>query len=313
MADAKLRGLGRGLNALFEDDEDQYMPGEDTAAATAPSAGGARRETLGTEQLYPGSLQPRVHFDEEQLEQLAESIKAHGLLQPILVRKSEKFDGQYEIIAGERRWRAAQKAQLHNVPAIVLDIDDAEALEIALIENLQRQDLNPVEEARGYQKLIDDYGHTQDAVAKALGKSRSHVANMVRLLKLPASVLKKLEQGELSMGHARALINAPDAEKLAREIIAGNLSVRETENLAATDAGRAPAPSSQAPSGGYAKDADTLALEKEISDRLGMKVSIDSRGGQKGTVKISYASLDQLDDILGLLAGSGGRDPRLMQ
>jgi ParB family chromosome partitioning protein len=299
LADAKkTRGLGRGLNALFEDEEPVYDAPADS------SAGRTGRDRLGVELLGPSPLQPRRHFDAEAIEQLAESIKAHGMIQPIVVRAIKEKPGRYEIIAGERRWRAAQKAQLHEVPVVILDLDDEAALEIALIENLQRQDLNPVEEARGYQKLLDDYGHTQEKLAEALGKSRPHIANMVRLLKLPEKVLGHLEAGKLSMGHARALIGASNAEKLAQEIIAQDLSVRQTEALAAQDMGRPAAPS--AAKAKSAKDTDTLALEKEISDRLGMSVSIDSRGGQKGTLKVSYNSLDQLDELLALLSGTSG-------
>jgi len=290
--DPKLRGLGRGLNALFEDEEGIYPQ----ADMDGDTPAGRRRDMLGVEQMQPSLLQPRSHFDEEALAQLAESIKAHGLLQPILVRQDPHSEELYEIIAGERRWRAAQKAQLHEVPVVILNLDDKQALEIALIENLQREDLNPVEEAHGYHKLIEEYGHTQEKVAETLGKSRSYVANMVRLLKLPKSVLALLEKGELSIGHARALIGLENAEALAKEAASKSLSVRQMEALAAESEGRAPAPS--AASAKPAKDVDTLALEEEISNRLGMKVSIDSRDGKKGVVKVSFSSLDQLDDIL---------------
>lgn len=307
--DAK-RGLGRGLNALFEDEEPVYAPAA-TGAGALVSAGSGR-ERLGVEQMAPGPLQPRRHFDSEAIDQLAESIKVHGMIQPIVVRADKAQTGRFEIIAGERRWRAAQKAQLHEVPVVILDLDDESALEIALIENLQRQDLNPVEEARGYQKLMSDYGHTQEKLAEALGKSRPHIANMVRLLKLPEKVLGYLESGKLSMGHARALVNAGNPEKLAQEIVAQDLSVRQAEAMAAQEQGREAPPS--AAKAKARKDTDTLALEKEISDRLGMSVSIDSRGGQKGTLKINYSTLDQLDEILALLSGSpaGSGRTRLM-
>lgn len=294
--DPKLRGLGRGLNALFEDEEGVY-PQPDPEGHTPA---GRFRDVVGIERLQPSLLQPRTHFDEEALDQLADSIKSHGLLQPIVVRKDKLQDDHFEIIAGERRWRASQKAQLHEVPIVVLDLTDTEALEIALIENLQREDLNPVEEAYGYQKLLD-YGHTQDAIGEALGKSRPYIANMIRLLKLPSKVLKMLEKNEISIGHARALIGVENAETLAKEIVAKGLNVRQTEALAAQQAGREPARSPSKSSGGSSaqeKDVDTIALEEEISRRIGMKLSIDSKDGQKGTVRVSYNSLDQLDEIL---------------
>lgn len=295
--DPKLRGLGRGLNALFEDEESVY-PQADAEGLTP----GRQRMLLGVGQLSPGTVQPRQSFDEEALAELADSIRQHGLLQPILVRPDKSQDDQYEIIAGERRWRAAQKAQLHDVPVVILDLTDVEALEIGLIENLQREDLNPVEEAHGYKKLQEEYGHTQEQIAEALGRSRPHVANMVRLLTLPDKVLKYLEKNEISTGHARALITAKDPEALAREVVAKGLNVRETEALAAEFSGR-PQKKTSKPRG---KDADTIALETEMSNTLGMRVTIDTRDGQKGTLKVEFKSLDQLDDLLQRLSGGGG-------
>ena len=292
----KSRGLGRGLNALFEDEE-KSLPAAVVAAANAPTA---KQQTLGVDQIKPGSSQPRKDFDADALNDLAESIKAHGLLQPLLVRKAAA-DG-YEIIAGERRWRAAQKAKLHEVPVIILDLPDEAALEVALIENLQREDLNPLEEAQGYQRLADEYGHTQEKIAKALGKSRPHVANMMRLLTLPEKVQHYLREGQLSAGHARALITAENPQVLAEEIVFHGLNVRETESLAARDKkGTAAGLARRGPG----KDVDTMALEQEMTNLLGMKVRVDSKAGGKGTLKIEYKSLDQLDEVLAKLSGGG--------
>jgi len=293
----KSRGLGRGLSALFEDDED-FAP----SAAIAESAeqGASNRTMLGVEQLHPGDSQPRRIFDDEALAQLAESIGTHGLLQPLLVRADKLSPDKYEIIAGERRWRAAQKAQLHEVPVIILDIGDEEALEIALVENLQREDLSPVEEARGYQRLMDEYDHSQAKLGELLGKSRSHIANMVRLLGLPPSVLDHLEHGELSIGHARALLPAKNPEEAAKHVIREGLSVRGTEKFIASDLGRPEKTKSSGPSTKKPvyKDADILALEHDLSSILGMKLLITpSNYNDSGTVKIEYKTLDQFDEI----------------
>lgn len=220
---SKNRGLGRGLDALFQDESPDFM-----AASNEDAPINSSRRLMPIENLKPGASQPRQVFDDAALNQLAESIKAHGLLQPLLVRAVSGQYDKYEIIAGERRWRAAQKAQLHEVPVITLDMDDTQALEIALVENLQREDLNPVEEAQGYKRLMDEYGHTQEKLAEAVGKSRPHVANMMRLLALPDMVLHHLESGDLTMGHARALISSNDPEGLARAVISKGLNVRET-------------------------------------------------------------------------------------
>jgi ParB family chromosome partitioning protein len=294
----KSRGLGRGLNALFEDEEDNFTQAAPAAAneeKTVSTTGGPGRRTLGTDQLTPGAFQPRTLFKDETLGELAESIKRHGLLQPILVRAIPGDETNFEIIAGERRWRAAQKAGLHEVPVIVRDLSDEMAVEIALIENLQREDLNPVDEAMGYKKLLDVHGRTQEEIADALGKSRPYIANMVRLLGLPTVVLGYLERGDLSIGHARALITAKDAEALAREVVAKNLSVRQTEALVGDETGRV----KKTKTGGrVAKDADTLALEKDMSNNLGMRVTIDSPNGQSGKLNIEFKDLDQLDLLI---------------
>lgn len=297
----KKRGLGRGLNALFEDEEGIYpQVGQDGHTP------GRKRDMLGVEFLVPGSSQPRRSFNDESIAELSESIRHHGLLQPILVRRDATGGEMFEIIAGERRWRAAQKAQLHEVPVIILELSDIEALEIALIENLQREDLNPVDEARGYQKLLEDFGHTQEKLAKALGKSRPHIANMVRLLSLPEDVTDYLRDGKLSMGHARALITAKNPSVLAREVISKGLNVRQTEALALSESDKNNASPQTALSGGkkgaISKDADTLALEKDLADTLGMNVSIDSRDGASGQLRIDFKSLDQLDELIARLS-----------
>lgn len=306
--DPKNRGLGRGLNALFEDDEDMAAP-VPAAVGKAPSGRALGRQIVSLDRLRPGKFQPRQVFDEEALSQLAESLKAHGLLQPILVRPlsedplSEDAE-RYEIIAGERRWRAAQKAQLHEVSVIVKTLSDAQALEIALIENLQREDLNPIDEAQGYKKLLEDFGHTQEQLSKLMGKSRPHITNTMRLLSLPDRVQNYVIEGRLSAGHARALVTAKDPEALAEKIVGQGLSVRQTEKLAAEDAGRTiksrdtNSASISSPKRARGKDADTLALEAELGNALGMRVSIDSDDGSQGRIVVEFKTLDQLDEIL---------------
>ncbi|MFN3700779.1 MAG: ParB/RepB/Spo0J family partition protein [Alphaproteobacteria bacterium] len=325
---SKKRGLGRGLNALFEDEEGVFGARDDAAGQEALPRG--KKQVASVAQLWPGPFQPRQVFDEVALQGLADSIREHGILQPIVVRKDRIQADGYEIIAGERRWRAAQIAQLHEVPIVVLDISDLKALEIAMIENLQRQDLNPLDEARGYQRLMEEFGHTQEKLAKIIGKSRPHIANMVRLLTLPMEVAHLLRDGALSIGHARALLMADNPEALAKDVVAKGLSVRETEILvhesneksdAATgdaddlnDAGSGKTRGkSSFKSDSVLKGPDTRALEKELSDRLGMRVTLDVRKGNKGSVKIDYASLDQLDDVilrLGTPSGTRGGFPQ---
>lgn len=291
------RGLGRGLNALFEDEEADFAQGNVELPAE-----GRRRDSLGLDQLSPGPGQPRRIFHDSALSELADSIKQHGVLQPLLVRQATDNKEKYEIVAGERRWRAAQKAQLHEVPVIILDITDAEAFEIALIENLQREDLDPIDEARGYQRLIDEHDYTQEKLAEGLGKSRSHIANMTRLLHLPESVQGYLSEGKISIGHARALITAKNADDLVKEVISSNLSVRETEKLVADTQGRPQRTTKRAAKSEPKKDVDTLALEKDLSDKIGMRVSIDSHDGKSGKLSVSFKSLDQLDSLLQKLA-----------
>lgn len=315
--DPKSRGLGRGLNALFEDDE------QTPASVAAQSGGdvtpsGKGRMTIGIEKIHPGHLQPRQIFDQEAIDQLASSIKMHGLLQPLLVRADSTKPGTYEIIAGERRWRASQKAQLHEVPVLVLDIPDVEVLEVGLVENLQREDLNPVEEAKGYKKLIEEYGHTQEKLAEMIGKSRPHIANTVRLLALPDGVLKHLEKGDLSAGHARALVSASNAQELAKQIISKGLNVRQTEALVNDSTGRVSKKKKSSDAvkislPGQKKDADTIALETDVSSFLGMRVSIDPTSNEAGVVKIEYKTLSQLDDIVHRLTQLSKVAERLME
>jgi len=278
------RTLGRGLSALL---------GE-AAEAPAPAERTAGTRTVPIEFLQPSPLQPRQRFDEEQLRLLADSIRENGILQPILVRRRAGAPNSFEIIAGERRWRAAQLARLHEVPVIVRDISDREALELAIVENVQREDLTPLEEAEGYRRLIEEFRYTQDELSRHVGKSRSHIANTLRLLNLPAEVRAMLDRGELTAGHARALLNAPDPKALAAQVVARGLNVRQTERLAqgARDGGTGQGTGSRP-----RKDADTLALERDLSATLGLKVAITTHGSG-GTLAIHYDTVEQLDDVL---------------
>ncbi|GHG82971.1 chromosome segregation DNA-binding protein [Pseudodonghicola xiamenensis] len=253
------------------------------------------------ERLKPNPDQPRRTFDPSDLEDLTASVKEKGIIQPLIVRPK---GGDYEIVAGERRWRAAQKAQLHEVPVLVREFDDTEVLEIAIIENIQRSDLNAVEEAAGYRQLMDKFGHTQEKLSDALGKSRSHIANLMRLLSLPADVQELVKEGQLSAGHARALITCENASELAKQVVRGGLSVRATEALVKKQQ-RGDQPAMEKPKPAKPeKDADTRALEADLSAMLGMKVSIDHKpGGEAGQISIKYDTLDQLDEICGRLNG----------
>ena len=289
--DAPLRkrasGLGRGLSSLL---------GE--VAQEAPIAGATRSgvQMLPVGSLEPHPNQPRRHFDEKALLELAESIGARGLIQPIVVRPHGQL---YQIVAGERRWRAAQKARLHEVPVIVREFDDVETLEVAILENIQRQDLNAIEEAEAYKRLMDEFGHTQEALGRLVHKSRSHVANLLRLLDLPQPVRSMVATGELSMGHARALIPADDAEALAEEVVRRDLSVRDTEKLVRSSRPKA-APPARGPAGAF--NADIEALERQLGDMLGLRVKINHRA-DGGLVALNYSSLDQLDMICQRLSG----------
>jgi ParB family chromosome partitioning protein len=275
------RGLGRGLAALL---------GEVEAAQPGP-AGGAREIPIELIQRNPD--QPRMDFPEAELEELAQSVRQRGVLQPILVRPAPGQPGEYQIVAGERRWRAAQKAGLTAVPAVVRELGDVETLEIALIENIQRADLNALEEASAYMALMGLAQTTQEEVAQAVGKSRSHVANTLRLLQLPEAVQMLVRSGQLSAGHARAVIGADEPEALAREILEKGLNVREAEALARKAAG---AEVDRSPRPGPRKSADTLALERDLSERLGLQVQILDKDGS-GEVRIRYGDLEQLDEL----------------
>jgi len=300
-------GLGRGLNALFGDVAVEApvlaTPGG-AAKASAPVSGDAVQH-IGVGSIRPLPGQPRRHFDETAIAELADSIALRGLLQPIIVRRSPDGDG-YQLVAGERRWRAAQRAGLHQIPALVRELDDAATYEIALVENIQRQDLNAIEEASAYRRLIEDFGHNQEALAKLVGKSRSHVANLMRLLDLPASVQQLVGDGSLAMGHARALVGAPDAEAIARRVAKEGLSVRAVEAL--VRAGKDDASPRKAPLDTYAsadggRDPDIVAVERHLSELLGIGVAIQYAGGGKGALTLKFASLDQLDMICQRLSG----------
>jgi ParB family chromosome partitioning protein len=295
MTDERPRGrqLGRGLSALFGDD------GEDHAELDAVR----QSKSVAIGHLRPGRFQPRRDFDDAQMNSLVQSIKEQGVLQPLLVRRDADDPETYEIVAGERRWRAAQLAQLHEVPVVIRELTDAGALEIALIENIQRQDLNPLEEGEGYRRLVEEFQHTQEALSRAVGKSRSHIANTLRLLNLPSSVKELLVGGDLTAGHARALLNLDDPDKLAKRIVAQGLNVRQTERLVRqAKAGARAAPAASR------KDPDTVALERDLSDLLGLKVTVNFRG-DGGELVVHYKTLEQLDDVLHKL--SYGKAPTL--
>jgi ParB family transcriptional regulator, chromosome partitioning protein len=278
-ANARRRSLGMGLSALLGTSDDPHRPDSD-----APTR-------VPIEFLERSQLQPRRRFGEDELAALADSIRAKGVMQPLLVRPVPDGGARYEIVAGERRWRAAQLAGLHELPVLVRPLSDAETLEVALIENIQRQDLSPLEEAEGYRRLIDDFAHTQEALATALGKSRSHIANLLRLLGLPGPVRGMLEQGDLSAGHARALLGARNPEALARAVLARGLNVRQTEALVRKDGARL------ARAGRVGGDANTRDLERDLSARLGLEVSIRP-SGRGGTLRIAFRSPDQLEALI---------------
>jgi ParB family chromosome partitioning protein len=279
--------LGRGLAALL---------GEDTPAQPKE----ALIQLLALDLLSPGPFQPRRHVDPGELAALAASIREQGVLQPILARPDPTASGRYQIIAGERRWRAAQQAGLHEIPALVRALEDTAAMAAALVENLQREDLNPMDEGEGYRRLIEEFALTQERVADSVGKSRSHVANTMRLLKLPPAVQTELRRGTISAGHARALLAHPDPARAALAVIAQGLNVRQTEALASRDAEAATSPSSREP---RAKDPDTQALERQLQERLGLTVSINPRG-RGGVLQLTYKSYGQLEGLIALLLHS---------
>lgn len=298
MAQAKVerRGLGRGLSALMADVD---------APSTSGSSGSRRAEaTVAIDRILPNPDQPRRTFTEDALEELTISIREKGIIQPLILRPDPRNPGGYQIVAGERRWRAAQRARLHEVPAIVRELDDTEVLELAIIENIQRADLNAVEEAAGYRQLMDRFGHTQEKLAEAMGKSRSHIANLLRMLNLPDEVLSFVREGTLSAGHARALVTAEDPVTLARQIVNGGLSVRQAERLAKGSGSNAKDTAARSE-----KDADTRQIERDLAAALGMKVTIDhTKGTENGTLTIRYRDLTELDEVcrrLSVTTGAG--------
>lgn len=299
----KRKPLGRGLNALFgEEDVTPYAVTQTAPAVEiSPSKAGRSITRLPLSAMKPGPFQPRKVFAKDAIDELAASLKQHGMVQPIVVRPKPNAEGEYEIIAGERRWRAAQIVPLHEVPVVIQEIDDKTALEIALIENLQRADLNPLEEAKAYQRLIDEYNYKHEQLATVLGKSRSHISNMLRLLQLPESVQEKLMDGSLSMGHARALVSAENPELILEQILKNNLSVRDTEKLAANKNARAKTHNNAAQKSSpnaQQKDPDIRNLENNLSQLLGLSVTIDAQSNTRGKLSIEYQNLDQLDDVL---------------
>ncbi len=284
MIDETRKGLGRGLSALLGDNPVSSHYNSNQQSNSVP-----------IEKVYPGKYQPRRRFGEEELDSLVDSIKSKGILQPILVRSNPLNPDSYEIVAGERRWRAAQRAQLHEIPIIIRDLSDEESLEIGLIENLQRENLSPIEEAKAYRRLMDEFASTQEMLANVVGKSRSSIANSLRLLTLPEFVQDLVDAGELQAGHARALVGNNEAEKLAKKILDKGLSVRQAELLT-----KDPGQGTKRIQKKKPKDPDTLALENDISLMLGLKVSItfNGDGAKGGLISFRYSSLDQLDDIL---------------
>ncbi|WP_421915432.1 ParB/RepB/Spo0J family partition protein [Mesorhizobium sp.] len=282
--DLSRKRLGRGLAALIGEIDRPSAPEKPNMTADGK---------VPIEFVIPNPKNPRRHFGDADLTDLAQSIREHGVVQPVVARPSATQAGRYEIIAGERRWRAAQRAGLTEIPVIIREVNDRTALELAIIENVQRTDLNPVEEALGYQQLIDDHGYTQADLGQVIGKSRSHVANTLRLLKLPDVIRDMLVDGALSAGHARTLVTAEDPAGLAKRIVEEGLSVRQAEALAQLPAGASTAPKPKEP---VQKDANTLALEKLMSDTIGMMVAIDHKE-RGGVLRVSYRTLEQLDEL----------------
>ncbi len=287
------RRLGRGLSALMADIEPNAT--QEASSPEAPANERADRR-IPIEDVRPNPEQPRRAFDDQQLQELAASIREHGIIQPLIVRPDTADSGKYQIVAGERRWRAAQMAQLHDVPALVRTFDDNEVLQVAIIENVQRADLNPIEEALGYKQLIEKFGHTQLALSTAMGKSRSHLANMMRLLQLPDEIQAMVRDGELSSGHARALVTAENPIALAQRAVREGMSVRDIEKAAKSGGSATPGDSA---AGKPEKDADTRALEADLKAALSMKVSIDHNAQSgAGKMTINYKDLEQLDDLM---------------
>ena len=293
---ATRKALGRGLSALLDDMEDE----ERVTTPSSPPISPGDAQKIAIDLISSNSGQPRKYFDDAELNDLTESIRQKGVIQPILVRPAPDRAGHFEIVAGERRWRAAQRAKLHEIPAVVREMDDAGALEVAIIENVQRSDLNPMEEAYGYRALMDRFGYTQETLAKNIGKSRSHIANIMRLSNLPQKVQDLVRTGEISAGHGRALVTAPDPEALAERIVSKGLSVRQAEKLSKGDL---PTGGGFSSGGGHKKDADTRALEGILSVALRMPVTIKHLGKEGGEVRIAYRNLEDLEELAKMLQG----------
>ena len=285
MSTTKKKGLGRGLTALFGDQKEEVKKKEKTSR---------NRLRANISDLSPNKYQPRVHFDEEKLIELANSIRKNGIIQPIAVREDKVDPGRYEIIAGERRWLAAQKAGLHEVPIIILDLDDNETLEVAIVENIQRDDLNVIEEARGYQRLSEEFGYDHEKIAKFMSKSRSHISNTLRLLTLPKDVIGLIEEGNLTAGQARPLIGLPSATNIAEEIVAKNLSARSVELLVRSKKG-------PQKSGQNKIDSNILSEQNKIQESLGMNVNIQNKKNNSGKITILYKDLEQFELVSNLL------------
>lgn len=294
------RGLGRGLSALLG--EEVKVNASDNVTALQPKRGELGLRELALDLMMANPNQPRTYFDDDLINELAQSIKDRGVLQPILVRPLKSDPGIYEIVAGERRWRAAQKAQLHKVPVIIQELSDKTTFEIALIENVQRSDLNPMDEARAYQRLNDDYGHSAETIGGLVGKSRSHVSNLMRLMALPEDVAYFVENGELSMGHARALLGAKNPVDIAKKIIEEGLSVRNTEALVGAEGASAPGRKRTVAE----QLTETQSLAADITQALGLSVAIKHKGKTGGSVMVDYKTLDQLDEICQRLANTKG-------
>ena len=285
---SKSRGLGRGLSSLMGDLKNEPLTSNENSESQTIE------KLVPVEKIYPNPNQPRKSFQEEKLIELANSIKTKGIVQPLIVRKKKGTKESFEIVAGERRWRAAQRAQIHELPVIIKDFTDIEVLEIAIIENVQRADLNPIEEALGYKNLMENFDHTQDGLSKEIGKSRSHIANLLRLLNLPSSVQELLISGQLTAGHARALVTCDNPLAIAKQIISLGLSVRDAERLAKNFSDKKVSNKAKTKE----KPADTVLLEADLSAALKMKVSINhEEGKEKGLISITYKSLDELDRI----------------
>lgn len=298
----KATGLGRGLNALFGEMQREEPLALSPDGSPTNDRGSDRTDGLrmiSISEIRPNPDQPRQRFDDAALDELSDSMRERGVIQPIVVRSHGKH---FQIVAGERRWRAAQRARLHQIPAIIRQLNDAETLEIAIVENVQRRDLNALEEAEAYARLKDEYGHSQAKLAEIVGKSRSHIANLIRLLELPEPVRQLVAEDKLSMGHARALVNAPDAAEIAQTIVKKGLSVRDTERLVRKTLGGSRRRTSRTSATVSENDADIRAVENHLGDLLGLKVSIQSKG-DAGAMTISYSNLDQLDLICQRLTG----------